>query len=227
MILKTGRFGLSLYLYSMKTFLLTTCYLIASLFAFGQKDSLLRTDGIYIFDNGLDTIMAAPKAVMDLAYQLLKDQKIKDWRSGPCGFHETIPSDSSTYLHAIAFFSENTCRIAPIGSCRDEQYIRNVALQLLSRQAVCDTSPLNRSNLVEGLHLKADSSIYFTHFKEGCPAENYWGNTKRDALFLEMNRASNPGFELFNSKRKYIFYSYKEIFDCDWIYIKPPPVMKD
>lgn len=206
--------------------ILFTAVIFISILASGQNDSPLRTDGIYIFDNGLDTIVSSPKVVMDFAEQLLSEGKVKDWKNGPCGLN-TIPTDSSTYLSSLAFFSDSTGRIAQIGACRDEQHIRNIALRLITKQAISDTSSLARRELLEGIQLNPDSSLLFLYFQSGCPFENYWGKASGDSIYLEMNKSTNPGFEFFNSKRKYIFYTYAEIFSCDFVYHKPPPLIKD
>ncbi len=94
----------------------------------------------------------------------------------------------------------------------------------LQREAIKDTTALGNNNVLYGMKLSADSSISFFYSKEESLMENYWGKAYGDSLVLEVRKASHPKHKTLNTVRNYKFFSYQEIFNCNWVYLKPNPI---
>jgi hypothetical protein len=200
----------------------------------GQKESILRTDGIYIFDNDLDyfgpftdnvhaqqshciMVPGCPFATFKSGDELLKKQR-KIWN---------IDFTQSTFLTALIFTSDSTGQNAPIGSCRVEEFIRERLIHCLNDIITHDLKNHFPHVNINDLKLLPDSTISFqdslrTQFKE-----LYSGKVYGDSLILKITRTAAHSQTTFTDKRKYVFYSYGDIFNCSWIYRRPSSPIKD
>jgi hypothetical protein len=191
----------------------------------GQKESILRTDGIYIFDNNLDYFGPFTDNI--------HAQQSHCMMVPGCSFatfHRkvlNIDFTQSTFLTALIFTSDSTGQTTPIGACREEEFIRERIIHCLNDIITHDLKNHFPHVNINDLKLLPDSTISFqdslrTHFKE-----LYSGKVYNDSLVLEITRTAAHSHTTFTDKRKYIFYSYSDIFNCGWIYRRPSPPIKD
>ncbi len=206
----------------MKT-LLFTLLVICSSYIFGQQKSLLRTDGIYIYDNGLDVISGVANSTELSCAQYVKVARGTVTTGEPCGQGDVVPIDmtSNIFLACLTFFSDSTGIALNIGACRDEQNIREKALLSLTRQATNYKYQPYIDTRIKQMILQKDSTIAFGNLPLNIFSEQYSGRAFGNSLILEMRRNVPWCDQVYITTREYVFYSYHDIFNCDWVYKKP------
>lgn len=182
-----------------------------------QMASLIRTDGIYIYDNGIEDVISNNE-VTNAAYS--QCFQVQHSNFDPCGNTGIMLVDckQSAFLSGLMFFSDSTGRTITIGSCRSEERIRQKAIISLMNEAT--NFPLNGMNniVLTDLKLHPDSTISFLDSLRTSIREYYTGKFYGNTASFQLKRNVANCETTYIENRKYIFYEYSEIFDCDWIY---------
>lgn len=191
-----------------------------SLSCFSQFERLLRTDGVYIFDNGSDSIIPASGFARVLAEQYNTSHKIETLPN-PCGQVNLVTMDGSIYISMLSFYSLDRGRRSNLGACRSERHIRDNAMLSLHREVTMDTTALAINQQLHDIVFLEDSTLSFLYSYDPYLQERYTGKAFGDTLLLEVRRTVRPESVLYNGNRLYRFFPYTEIFDCNFNYNKP------
>ncbi len=188
-----------------------------------QSDSLIRTDGIYIFDNNIETFYDDGNYGRGLKAQYMFVATGSVSSDLPCGSGNAISIDITLnpFLSFLVFFSDSTGRTMTIGSCRDEQNIRNKALSCLVQKSTITQPKYSNDHCLDNMQLFQDSAISFNDSLGLAFNSRFKGKAYGDSIVVVMERSVAKCDQVYREKRKYLFYSYSQIFNCDWIYLKP------
>lgn len=212
-------------------FLLPTIALfILSLFSCNSSQTFLcanqiRTDGYYLYDNGIDTIIDIPvwerRLLAEITTEINGKQgtnlSVDNPNTPPCVPRGVIPAYGSSYLHFIAFLSADK-GIAFPEICRDSTTLRNVL----------DTIAAHFKNPEAGLKMGGDHTLYSIAcdsdsriaFAQGSPHAKrplitYTGLVFPDSLVVFVNyRMLPPSSPKFLERRTYKFVRFDSLMDA-------------
>ena len=144
-------------------FLILALFLLITSFDKKSVQKHIRTDGYYLFDNGLDTFALIPgsKELYKSSYKFLE----KQFGIKPRSHNDCLPDsmafygDSSTQLFYLAFF-ENNAGTAFVDVCRNREGRRKAISDIKNRAANIDTQ-YAYVNVVFDAHYKNDSTITY------------------------------------------------------------------
>ena len=199
----------------MKTFFIVLIALafftIYPSYIFSKDGRHLRTDGFYLYDNGIDTIAIIPggRQMQMTIFQMAKERGLKFDSSLTKLDSEAKNSQGSTDIHFIAFLND-TSGLAWGTIYRKANVLEKFLKLYKAIQAGRDTVKRNSGQLISKIFFQSDSTITFqTGTTSDYFEEHEFGIVKKDSLLVKAYRSIAPG-QLF-SERSYIFIPFDKI----------------
>ena len=211
----------------MNNSLLLILILIVSLLDANSQSNInykdfIRSDGVYMFDNGQDTFITNnDTALWIMSYQMIEEMGwwVNPDKSFPCAPDSLPFLPGSQLISIILFDSSLSYGVTGGGVCRDKEslrkdvsYIRNLKDSAKFAKNA-DTELIIHSIIIE------QDSIFFTCGTHPNFTEQFDGKIYQDSLVILRYYLIDPSTKnTFNANRVYYFYPFSEIYSKDWIY---------
>ncbi len=192
-------------------------------YLFGQVVNCPRTDGIYLFDNGLDTVLYIDDFPIDSAAMLYQVFPFPGNDSIIIGFGDVFPIDvnQSTYISALYFEEEGMGYSLNLGIFRDKELLKRLAK--LCNESQEQLTQLPGSSPIVNYSSGNNGEITFVCNRGAIyPIETFRVNSFSDTLYCGYAREVNIRTKFFTSNyftnRIYRFISFNEILEESFVF---------
>jgi len=202
--------------------------LLSTVTVFGQmrqdiKNSRVREDGFYYYDNGIDTIAVIPEGT-EMHLEMIKLMQDKGYlpQDLTLTHNDSVAksTDGSTNIHCFAFFNGNTG--TGYGTIhREDTFITDLISTINRRKAIASNVDTNtvawdniyrfdRTSLMSDMVYIDDTFLSFTMGKNDDDLErNYRCILRGDTLNVKMGIPTMPGYVIW--ERDYVFVPFSNI----------------
>ena len=186
--------------------------LFTVLFYTPPKQSMAKSNGVYVYDNGSDTIIGfSNKVLSEEVDKKLEELGIVKKDGESCLPASIFPMEGSTYLHFIALNSKMTSGYMESSCCRDTFYTNKILNRLKRQVEGSDWYPKNDLQKIKVISIKNDSTFEFYVGGSGLVTEHFVCTVKDNGDRIDV-LYSNADLGVVNAptekRRVYKFYPY-------------------